>query len=160
MKALRLWLAYDVFDRFSWAFLRQNSARGLRLLKVSCKPSWEGVYSPVEELVRCCGTLPRLRGGEALVLDFSEHNVSLDFVLWAIEMLKDSRRKLTFRMTTQFHNPKLELDESDYSVDVDNDTTWYTSKKSGIAVEVTRRSVTIHSSADAPPTKRSRVADE
>ncbi|KAH7714296.1 hypothetical protein AAVH_18315 [Aphelenchoides avenae] len=73
IKSLRLWLAYDVFDRFSWAFLCEESACGLRLLKVSCKDSWAAradIHSAVEEIFRCCGTLPRLHDGEALVLDF------------------------------------------------------------------------------------------
>ncbi|KAH7697887.1 hypothetical protein AAVH_35026 [Aphelenchoides avenae] len=89
MKTLRLWLDCDVFDGFSWAFLRQESARGLRLLKVSYKDSWAtraDVRSSVEELVGCCGTLPHLHGGEALVLDFSENHVSSGLVLRIIEV--------------------------------------------------------------------------
>ncbi|KAH7714297.1 hypothetical protein AAVH_18316 [Aphelenchoides avenae] len=75
-------------------------------------------------------------------------------------MLKDSVRQLTFRMATWDDNDALVLDESDYSVDVVNATTRYTCKKSGIAVETTGRSVTIHSSIGAAPSKRSRIADE
>ncbi|KAH7701428.1 hypothetical protein AAVH_31440 [Aphelenchoides avenae] len=61
-------------------------------------------------------------------------------------MLENSERELTFRMQTRpGYDSDFTLNESDYTVAIDDGTTRYTSKKSGIVVEVNGRSVTIQS---------------
>ncbi|KAH7680034.1 hypothetical protein AAVH_41595 [Aphelenchoides avenae] len=59
-------------------------------------------------------------------------------------------------MSASQDDPKLVLDESEYAVDGDDTTTRYTSEKSGIVVEVKEHSTVIRSTAEVPPTKRSR----
>ncbi|KAH7708338.1 hypothetical protein AAVH_24415 [Aphelenchoides avenae] len=122
MKSLHVWLDNDVFHHFSWTFLCQDYARELRRIK---------------DLVRICATLPRLSGGEALELDFSENYSSRAFGQRIIEVLKGSRREVTFRMRTQQDDGELTLNEDDCTVDVDGATTRYASEKNGIVVEVT-----------------------
>ncbi|KAH7714314.1 hypothetical protein AAVH_18333 [Aphelenchoides avenae] len=70
-----------------------------------------------------------------------------------IELLKDSARELTFRMTAREFADELRLDESDYIVDVHKTTTRYTSEKTGIIVEVKGRSIAIQSTAGIPHKK-------
>ncbi|KAH7675921.1 hypothetical protein AAVH_42172, partial [Aphelenchoides avenae] len=87
MKTLRLFLNCDVRRQFSWTFLRRESARDLRLIQVSaypCTPT-ENILRSIEELVRYCGTLPRLQGGEALELDFSKNDFFGTFALVVID---------------------------------------------------------------------------
>ncbi|KAH7698636.1 hypothetical protein AAVH_34270 [Aphelenchoides avenae] len=172
-KCLRLWLHDDVFRQFNWAFLRQNSACDLRLIKVYTRPSEyfggrsERSFrdspvnrgSTVEELLRYCTTLPRLRAGEILKLDFSDNFFSGALGLRIIELLKGSGCGLIFRMTLP-DGDNLTLDESDYTVDVDGATVRYTSEKSGIVVEDKGLCITIESTADVPPTMRRRGTDE
>lgn len=63
-------------------------------------------------------------------------------------------------MTTEKDGRRLTLDENDYTVDVDDITTRYTSESSGIVVEVEGRYASIQSRAEVPPTKRSRTASD
>ncbi|KAH7689645.1 hypothetical protein AAVH_40356, partial [Aphelenchoides avenae] len=63
-------------------------------------------------------------------------------------MLENSGRNVAFRLK-MLCDSELLLDESGYTVDVDGDTTRYTSEKSGIIAEVRhRRWVTIESTAE------------
>lgn len=89
MKELGLFFDYDGTAHFDWAFLRAESARELRYLKcpTSVRDS-EATNRFVEELVRNCVTLPRLRGGERLELDFSANEFSGAFVRRIIEVNK------------------------------------------------------------------------
>ncbi|KAH7706329.1 hypothetical protein AAVH_26451 [Aphelenchoides avenae] len=131
MKTLRLGLNYDAFRQFSWTFLRKESARELRLIKFT-RPWQENVNMTrfVIGLVRFCTTLPRLQGGEALELDFSQTVFSGAFAQRIIKLLKGTGRELTFRMRTP-QDGELELDESEYTPDVDDNTTRYASEESG-----------------------------
>ncbi|KAH7708115.1 hypothetical protein AAVH_24644 [Aphelenchoides avenae] len=114
--------------------------------------SW--TYSGLQELVRKCATLPRLLSGDALDIDFSQSSTFSG--AFGQRLLKDSGRKVTFRMRTPPQGDDLVLDEREYAVHVDGATMRYSSKESGIAVEVDRRSIIIQSTAEIPPTKRIR----
>ncbi|KAH7706123.1 hypothetical protein AAVH_26661 [Aphelenchoides avenae] len=72
MKSLRLKCNYDVFRQYSWAFLREESARELLRVGVGAEhePGSMNENPAAEELVRYCTTLRRQE--EALELDFSE----------------------------------------------------------------------------------------
>ncbi|KAH7708694.1 hypothetical protein AAVH_24056 [Aphelenchoides avenae] len=73
LKELRLWLDYDAFSQLSWTFLREESARELRLIEFT--QNWrENVRTTlaVEDLVRYCVTLPNRQGGEPLELEFMQ----------------------------------------------------------------------------------------
>ncbi|KAH7714301.1 hypothetical protein AAVH_18320 [Aphelenchoides avenae] len=149
LKAIRMGFDYGIFRQFSWTFLRQESARELRLVEFPWR--WpENASRSVEEFVRYCATLPRHRGGEALELRFSHTHFPGAFGRRIIELLKVSQRVLTFRMTAREYADELRLDESDYTVDVHNATTLYTSDKAGIVVEVQGRSIVIQSTAGVP----------
>ncbi|KAH7708111.1 hypothetical protein AAVH_24640 [Aphelenchoides avenae] len=110
--------------------------------------------SPVQ-LLRCCTTLPRLRAGETLKLDFSDNFFSGALGLRIIELLKGSGCGLIFRMTLP-DGDNLTLDESDYTVDIDGTAVRYTSEKSGIVVDVKGACITIQST----PTKQRCDTDE
>ncbi|KAH7702628.1 hypothetical protein AAVH_30215 [Aphelenchoides avenae] len=88
MESLSLWLDNDVFGQFSWAFLRQESARELRHIKVTCRPAvpTDNVNGSVECLVRESAALPRPLEGDALELDFSDTYFSVKFCLRVIEV--------------------------------------------------------------------------
>ncbi|KAH7684733.1 hypothetical protein AAVH_40759 [Aphelenchoides avenae] len=89
MKSLGLWVNYGVFRQLNWAFLRRESARELRRIKVYAMASaWpkNGTHRAVEELVHDCATLPRLLCGDALELDFSDVCFSRSFGLRIIEV--------------------------------------------------------------------------
>ncbi|KAH7668203.1 hypothetical protein AAVH_42957 [Aphelenchoides avenae] len=147
MKSLRLRFDYGIFRHFSWTFLGQECALELRLIQLIRPLVWTNdTNHSVEELVRCCSTLPHLLGGQALELDFSGSYFSAAFALRIIGLLNNSGREVTFRMTVD--NSELLLDENEYSVDVDDTTTRYISEQRGIVVEVEGRSITIHSTAD------------
>ncbi|KAH7708591.1 hypothetical protein AAVH_24169 [Aphelenchoides avenae] len=158
MKSLSLTLDNDAFPQFNWTFLGTTEARELQLIKLfgPLSPT-EDVSRSVEELVRKCTTVPRLLDGKALEIDFSQSSIfSGTFGQRIIELLKGSGREVTFRMRTPPQGNDLKLDEREYLVDVDGATTRYSSKESGIAVEVNRRSITIQSTAELRPTKRIR----
>lgn len=74
IKALRMWLESHVFNKFNWTFLRQESSRGLRLIKVSARPLalTDDFYRAVEDLLHYCINLPLPRA-EPLELDFPEN---------------------------------------------------------------------------------------
>lgn len=88
MKTLRLSLAYDLFRRLSWTFLRKEAAAELRLIKVAVSDSGltGGMSRSVEKLVRTYVTLPHLQSGEALELDFSSNSFHGTFGLQIIEV--------------------------------------------------------------------------
>ncbi|KAH7708106.1 hypothetical protein AAVH_24635 [Aphelenchoides avenae] len=147
MKALCLHLNYHVFHQFSWTFLRQDSARELRLIKVHAS-SWaeNDLYRSLEEFVRYCAMRPRLVGEDALEVDFSALSFPRSYCLRVIELLKGTGCALTFRMT--LGNGELILNEGDYTVDIDDATTRYASKNSGMAVEVVNgRWITVQTTA-------------
>ncbi|KAH7709898.1 hypothetical protein AAVH_22831 [Aphelenchoides avenae] len=91
MKTLSLSLGFDTFRQLSWSFLRKESARELRLIKVSGCGSAppRPMDRSVEELVRCCVTLPHLQGGAPLELNgappFSKNKFTGPFGLQIIE---------------------------------------------------------------------------
>lgn len=77
-------------------------------------------------------------------------------------------------MTTRLEEDEFILDPSEYTVEVAHttrryisdesyymvDTMRYTSEKSGIVVEVEEHAITIQSTAERPPRKRSRGTNE
>ncbi|KAH7660424.1 hypothetical protein AAVH_43792, partial [Aphelenchoides avenae] len=75
MKTLRLSLGYNsnIFRQLNWTFVQKESARELRLIKVSgCGPVRIGIMNDsVKELARYCVTLSHLQGGQPLELGFS-----------------------------------------------------------------------------------------
>ncbi|KAH7707690.1 hypothetical protein AAVH_25082 [Aphelenchoides avenae] len=147
MKWLRL--DDDAFRQFSRSFLQPECAReleGISVLDLRLTPT-RIMNCSVEEFVRNCATLPHLLVRQALILDFSMHRFSGSFGLKIIELLKNSGRELTFRMKVLQDGDKLVLDESEYTVDVDGNTTRYASKSSGIVVEIDGRFTTIRSTA-------------
>ncbi|KAH7708579.1 hypothetical protein AAVH_24157 [Aphelenchoides avenae] len=82
MKSLRLRFDYGIFRHFSWTFLGQECALELRLIQLIRPLIWSNdMNHSVEELVRCCATLPHLLGGQALELDFSGSYFSAAFAL-------------------------------------------------------------------------------
>ncbi|KAH7725207.1 hypothetical protein AAVH_07255 [Aphelenchoides avenae] len=154
MTKLGLYFDYEAVEHFDWAFLRRESARNLRLLELPSRVRGIGAMNRfVEELMRFCITLPRLRGGEPLELDLTAHFFSGAFAQRIIELLKGSGCELTFRMKTE-RGSTLVLDEGEYSVDADGTATRYASDESGIVVEVNGDSVTIQSTAEVPRKKR------
>ncbi|KAH7714320.1 hypothetical protein AAVH_18339 [Aphelenchoides avenae] len=88
MKALCLLLGYDTFRQLGWTFLRQESARELRRIKVIGGVSGPTgcMHDSVKELVRTCVTLPHLQGGEPLLLDFPHKSFPGAFGLQIIEV--------------------------------------------------------------------------
>ncbi|KAH7725217.1 hypothetical protein AAVH_07265 [Aphelenchoides avenae] len=106
----------------------------------------------VEELVRNCITLPRLRGGDSLEVDLLENFSSGAFGRRIIEVLKGSGCALTFRMKTKRHG-ELVLDGGDYTGGARGTTKRYASEESGIVVEVRGHRVTIQSTAAVPRKK-------
>ncbi|KAH7708108.1 hypothetical protein AAVH_24637 [Aphelenchoides avenae] len=147
MKSLYLWLNYHVVRHCSWTFLCRDDARELRLIMECVGPS-DRVRVAVEEFVQQCVTLPHTRGGKPLELDLTKNDIPGAFGLRIIEMLENSGREVTFRMTLRA-DAELALDESDYTVVVDGATKSYASKRSRIAVEVEGRLVTIQRIAEA-----------
>lgn len=87
-KTLRLSLDYNNFHKLSWSFLREESARDLRLIKVSgCDSAPPGSMNrSVDELVRYFVTLPHLQGGRPFELDFSGNYFCGAFGLRIIEV--------------------------------------------------------------------------
>ncbi|KAH7696827.1 hypothetical protein AAVH_36095, partial [Aphelenchoides avenae] len=87
MKSLSLCVPEDVFCAFTSTFLRRQSARELRLIKVHVVPfvPSEDTVRSVEEFVRYYVTLPRLLGGDALELDLSNNEFSAALGLRIIE---------------------------------------------------------------------------
>lgn len=55
-----------------------------------------------------------------------------------------------------YEGQKLVLDESEYTVDVDDATKRYTLREGGIVVEVKGESIVIRSTGEVPPMKRRR----
>ncbi|KAH7725218.1 hypothetical protein AAVH_07266 [Aphelenchoides avenae] len=155
IKELRLYLDYDVVAQFDWAFLRAESARNLRRLKFPTSVrGTEADNRFAEELIRNCITLPRLRGGEPLELDFSARAFSGAFGRRIVELLEGTGCELILRVRA-LPDGELLPDEGDYTVDTDADgtTTRYASEQSGIVVEVKGDSVTIRSTAVVPRKK-------
>ncbi|KAH7708112.1 hypothetical protein AAVH_24641 [Aphelenchoides avenae] len=142
MKTLRLSLDYSTFRQLSWAFLRKESTRGLRLIKVSgCRsPPTGSMDRSAEELVRYCVTLPHLQDGEPLELDFSDNHFSGAFGLRIVELLRSTAREATFRMRADYDDAELIRNavgaQSHYSIDyAGNYITHYASDNSGIEVK-------------------------
>ncbi|KAH7708585.1 hypothetical protein AAVH_24163 [Aphelenchoides avenae] len=156
-KSLNLNLDNGSFPLLSWAFLETDEARELRLVKLFAPSSpTEDVKRSGEELIRKCTTIPRLIGGDALEVDFTQCGYfSGLFIRRVIELLKNSGREVMFRMRTPPQGDDLVLDEREYSVDVDGATTRYASQESANVVEVEGRSITIRRTAEIPPAKRS-----
>ncbi|KAH7694774.1 hypothetical protein AAVH_38176 [Aphelenchoides avenae] len=162
MKSLRLGLDNEAFSQFSWRFLRREATQEIRRIELVGWPSpaTEDMSRSVEELVHECAALPRLQSGKvSLELDFSAKLFSGAFGLRIIELLKDSRREVTFQMILQAHD-ELILDESEYSVDDDGTTKRYASEQNGIFVEVDGGLITIKSKGEVSATKRSRGRNE
>ncbi|KAH7714302.1 hypothetical protein AAVH_18321 [Aphelenchoides avenae] len=159
MKSLRLHLGEDAFRQFSWTFLRHEAAREIRRISVFIVPLTPShdMTRYYEELVHDCSTLAHRQGGEPLELDFAEGYFPIAFGLRVIEgiscRLKGSGCALTFRIRTQRDSGELTLDESAYSVEVDDTTTRYTSVNSGVVVEVCGDTIVIQSTAEVPHTK-------
>ncbi|KAH7708114.1 hypothetical protein AAVH_24643 [Aphelenchoides avenae] len=88
MKSFHLCLDNYVFPRFIWTFLHQEAARRLRLIEVSATHSTptEKMKRSVEGLVHNSASLPALRGGVPLELDFSENYFPREFVMRIIEV--------------------------------------------------------------------------
>lgn len=79
----------------------------------------------------------------------SRKHLDLNFVF---QLLRDSERELAFRMQTlQYH-----VDDSEYTVHVDDSTTRYASKEGGIVVEVKGHYVTVQNAVDVSRAKRRR----
>ncbi|KAH7714308.1 hypothetical protein AAVH_18327 [Aphelenchoides avenae] len=156
-KSLNLNLDNGSFPPLSWAFLETDEARELRLVKLFGPSSpTEDVKRSVEDLVRKCAKLPRLIGGDALEIDFTQSSYFPgSFIRRVIELLKSSGREVIFRMRTPPQGDDLVLDEREYSADVDGATTRYASQESAIVVEVEERSITIRRTAEITPAKRS-----
>ncbi|KAH7704637.1 hypothetical protein AAVH_28165 [Aphelenchoides avenae] len=86
--SLRLSLNYALFRQFNWTFLRRESARELRRISVGIGDIDYlpvNATSPVEKIVRCCGTLPHMLGGEPVEIHFPENYLSAAFGLPIIE---------------------------------------------------------------------------
>lgn len=87
LKELSLWVDYEVFHRFDWAFLHRDAARALRLITFARGGFWsENMNRSIVKLVRHCVTLPRPLGAEALELDFSRFLFLPAFGRWILEV--------------------------------------------------------------------------
>ncbi|KAH7714316.1 hypothetical protein AAVH_18335 [Aphelenchoides avenae] len=152
-RLLHLSIDSDVFRELSWTFLRTEVARELRRIRlfITLSPGSGDKNRFTEGVVRSCTTLPRLLDEDELTLDFSNKYFSAAFVLRVIEMLKESGRVVTCRMTLW---DQLVLDESEYAVDVDGTTTRYPSAESGLVVEVKGDYVAIRSTAEGHSAKQ------
>ncbi|KAH7708117.1 hypothetical protein AAVH_24646 [Aphelenchoides avenae] len=113
----------------------------------------ENARRSIKELVSECVVRPRLLDEEALELDFSDNRFSGALGQRIIEMLKESRCEVTFRISLR-DGDELMFGDNDYVLDVDNPTRRYASEESGIVVEVKGRRVAIQSTDDVPRTKR------
>ncbi|KAH7707845.1 hypothetical protein AAVH_24918 [Aphelenchoides avenae] len=138
MKTLRLSLDYKTFRLLSWSFLRKESARKLRLIKVSGRnpPTTGSMNASVKELVRYCVTMPHLQDGKPFELDIS-HNIFSG----AFGVCSDG--EFSFMGPTQRHRTRSDFPDvdsavgarSDYSVAAGNYITRYASDNNGILVK-------------------------